>query len=386
MPKISFHSSMSLQRTHAELRSLIPSIPKAELHLHIEGTLSPSLLLTLASRNNVSLPATHTSPEAVSAIYSNLTTINEFLDAYYNATKVLITKRDFHELALSYIRKCAEELGVVHLECFFDPQAHTKRGIPFDTVAGGILDGLSEGKSNHGVDYRLIMCIVREESPESAMEAVRMAASWNEEQIKALTDDRDEHWHHIISGIGLDGGEIGRPPTMWKAAFNLARTLGFKHFCAHGGHDGPADPYVTDLLYSLRIDRIDHGNSCIDDPTLVQQLVERRIPLTICPISEMKWNGITRKTLQKLLSVPNLMISINSDDPAYLQTDILDDYIAAIDIMGVDLANTDLVVKHAAEFASASFKSSWMHPENQSLWRQKVEAAAKGMIAADIKV
>lgn len=277
--------------------ALIDAIPKVELHLHIEGTLEPELAFELAARNGVTLP--YGSVEAMRAAY-DFTDLGSFLDLYYAACDVLVTREDFHDLTVAYLRRAAED-NVRHVEPFFDPQTHTARGIAFDTVIAGILDGLEIGERDFGISSGLILSFLRDLTEQSA-----------EETLSAATP-----WLSRLVAVGLDSAELGNPPEKFAGVFARARGLGLRAV-AHAGEEGGAD-LVERTLDVLGVARIDHGVRAAQDPALVARLVREGVPLTVCPLSNTKlrvFDTMADSTLAELLRA-GARVTINSDDPAY---------------------------------------------------------------------
>jgi len=272
------------------------TLPKAELHLHIEGTLEPELMFELARRNGVRLP--YADAAAVRRAYS-FSNLQSFLDVYYRACSVLIHERDFYELTAAYLTR-ARAQGVRHVEIFFDPQTHTARGVAFETVVGGIGRALTEAR-RAGMTSHLIMCFLRDLSADDAMATL--------EQAFAHTD--------MIFGVGLDSAEVGNPPEKFREVFERATTAGFRAV-AHAGEEGPPD-YIWQALDVLGAERIDHGVRCVEDRRLVQRLDADRIPLTVCPFSNVKLRVVDTLEQHPLATMleHGLCATVNSDDPAY---------------------------------------------------------------------
>ena len=290
------------------VKSFIERLPKAELHLHIEGTLEPELMFDLASRNQVDLP--FKSPEEVKAAYQ-FTDLQSFLDIYYQGSRVLLRDRDFYELTWAYLKK-AREQNIRHAEVFFDPQAHTERGVPIAAVVEGIHHALRNGQRELGISSKLIMCFLRHLSAEHAMETFETALT-----------HRD-----YLAGVGLDSSERGHPPDKFTEVFARARDEGF-FVVAHAGEEGPPE-YVWQALDTLRASRIDHGVRAIEDAALVERLRAERVPLTVCPLSNVKlrvFDSIHEHNLPELLDA-DLCVTINSDDPAYFGGYINENFIA----------------------------------------------------------
>jgi adenosine deaminase len=272
------------------------TLPKAELHLHIEGTLEPELMFELARRNGVRLP--YPDAEAVRRAYS-FTNLQSFLDVYYQACSVLIHERDFYELTAAYLAR-ARDQGVRHAEIFFDPQTHTARGIPLETVVGGIARALA-GAKQRGMTSHLIMCFLRDLSADDAMATLEQAFA-----------HRD-----VIFGVGLDSAEVGHPPEKFRDVFARAADAGFRAV-AHAGEEGPPE-YIWQALDLLGAERIDHGVRCLEDRSLVHRLGADRIPLTVCPFSNVKLRVVDRLEQHPLATMleHGLCATVNSDDPAY---------------------------------------------------------------------
>jgi len=280
-----------------ELSAFIDGLPKAELHLHIEGSLEPELMFALAERNKVAIP--FDSVEAVRAAYS-FSNLQDFLDIYYAGADVLRTEQDFHDLAVAYFERAAADT-VRHAEIFFDPQTHTDRGIPFQVVADGLLSGMAEAQTRLGVSSKLILCFLRHLDEAAAFATLKAA----------------EPWLDRIAGVGLDSSEIGHPPSKFQRAFDAAGALGLKRV-AHAGEEGPPD-YVWQALDLLHIDRMDHGNRSMEDPGLVRRLVGEGMTLTVCPLSNHKLcvvDDLKDHPVPEMLR-QGIRVTLNSDDPAY---------------------------------------------------------------------
>jgi adenosine deaminase len=273
------------------------ALPKAELHLHIEGTFEPELIFALAERNRITLP--YPSVDALRSAYE-FTDLQSFLDLYYAAMNVLRTEADFADLADAYFAR-ARAQGVVHAELFFDPQAHVARGVPFETVIDGLWSAVRQSERRHGVSSKLIMCFLRDRSAESALATLEQALPYG---------DR-------IVAVGLDSAEIGHPPAKFERVFARARAEGWKTV-AHAGEEGPPS-YVWEALDLLHVSRVDHGVRSLEDPLLVARLRDERMPLTVCPLSNVKlrvFDTLRDHTLGKMLD-EGLVATVNSDDPAY---------------------------------------------------------------------
>jgi adenosine deaminase len=303
-----------------EVDALIRTMPKVELHLHIEGTLEPEAAFGFAKRNGVTLP--YSSPEEMRAAY-DFTDLQSFLDLYYAASSVLLTRRDFYDLTWMYLERAVAE-NVRHVEVFFDPQTHTARGVALSSVVRAISCALREARERHGMTSRLIMCFLRDRTEEEAFATLRQA----------------EGYLHLIDGVGLDSGEIGNPPAKFERVFAAAREKGL-HVVAHAGEEGPA-AYVRDSLDLLGAERIDHGVRSMDDPDLVRRLAGDRICLTVCPISNVRLRGVARiedHPLKRMLEA-GLAVTVNSDDPAYFGGYITDNFLAVR--RALDLSATDV--------------------------------------------
>ena len=289
--------------------AFIAGLPKAELHMHIEGSLEPELMFALAERNGVAIP--FDSVEAVRAAYS-FANLQDFLDIYYQGANVLRTERDFQDLATAYFDRVAAD-GVVHAELFFDPQTHTDRGISFDTVMRGLLAGMQDAEARHGISSKLILCFLRHLDEEAAFATLEQARPWLDE----------------IEAVGLDSSELGHPPSKFARVFAAAKALGLK-LVAHAGEEGPP-AYVREALDLLHIDRLDHGNRSLEDAALTDRLVAEQMTLTVCPLSNVKLCNVASidvHPIDRMLKL-GLRATINSDDPAYFGGYIADNYRAA---------------------------------------------------------
>ncbi|NBM14832.1 adenosine deaminase [Streptomyces sp. GC420] len=272
-------------------------IPKAELHLHIEGTLEPELALSLAARNGVDLPYAGTDDLRKAYEFEDL---RSFLDLYYALMAVLRTEADFEELAEAYLARAAAQ-GVRHAEIFFDPQAHTARGLGIGTVIEGLARALDRAPERHGISTRLIMCFLRDEPAASAMETLEAARPYL----------------HLITGIGLDSAEAGNPPSKFREVYEEAARLGLRRV-AHAGEEGPPE-YIGQALDLLGVERVDHGLRCVEDPELVRRLARERVPLTLCPLSNVRLRAVGTLKEHPLphMMAAGLLCTVNSDDPAY---------------------------------------------------------------------
>ncbi|WP_037576434.1 adenosine deaminase [Phaeacidiphilus oryzae] len=273
-------------------------LPKAELHLHIEGTLEPELAFALAGRNGVDLP--YASPEQLRSAY-DFSDLQSFLDLYYQLMDVLRTERDFTELAEEYLARAAAQ-GVRHAEIFFDPQAHTGRGVEIDDVVRGLAAALDGAQERHGISTRLIMCFLRDQPAESALATFEAARPW---------------FGTAIHGVGLDSAEVGNPPGLFREVYDRARDAGLR-LVAHAGEEGGPE-YVREALDVLGVERIDHGIRSMEDPELVKELAERAVPLTVCPFSNVRLrcvDTLAEHPLPAMLEA-GLLVTVNSDDPSY---------------------------------------------------------------------
>jgi len=302
------------------LKALARALPKAELHLHIEGSLEPELLFELAQRNQVEIP--FDSVEAVRQAYE-FSKLQDFLDIYYQGMNVLRTEDDFYDLTYAYLQRVAAD-NVVHAEIFFDPQAHTERGISFDTVMRGITRALGDGERELGVSSYLIMCFLRHLDEADALKTLEQAEPW---------------LAHII-GVGLDSSELGHPPSKFRTVFEKARAAGLK-CVAHAGEEGPPD-YVREALDLLQVDRLDHGNRAMEDAALISRLAQDQITLTVCPLSNLKLcvvHEMTGHPIKAMLQA-GLEATVNSDDPAYFggyMNQNFDSIIEALDLDEQDI-------------------------------------------------
>lgn len=300
----------------SDLDRFITGLPKAELHIHIEGSLEPELMFALAERNKVAIP--FASVEEVRAAYS-FSNLQDFLDIYYAGANVLRTEQDFHDLAAAYFARAAAD-GVVHAEIMFDPQTHTDRGIPFGTVIEGLLSACAAAERDHGITSRLILSFLRHLDEDAAFATLAAA----------------EPWLDRIAAVGLDSSEVGHPPSKFARVFAAARDKGLK-LVAHAGEEGPP-AYVREALDLLRVDRLDHGNRSLDDPALVARLARAGMTLTVCPLSNVKLcvvDEIANHPIDRMLAA-GLHVTVNSDDPAYFGGYVADNYRAVAAGRGLD--------------------------------------------------
>ncbi|MDD1795008.1 adenosine deaminase [Enterovibrio sp. ZSDZ42] len=290
------------------MEDFIRHLPKVELHLHIEGSLEPELMFELAERNNITLPYANVEEAREAYHFHNL---QSFLDIYYQGANVLLTERDFFDLTWAYLMRCKAD-NVMHTEIFFDPQTHTGRGIAFDTAINGIYHALRQGEKELGITSQLIMCFLRHLSEEAAFETL--------EQAKP-------HLHRLV-GVGLDSSELGHPPEKFARVFAEARALGLTTV-AHAGEEGPASN-IYDAIELLHVSRVDHGVQCTQDPALVELLAQTRMPLTVCPLSNIKLRVFDRMEDHNILSLldKGLCVTVNSDDPAFFGGYMNDNFLA----------------------------------------------------------
>ncbi|MCU6434185.1 adenosine deaminase [Undibacterium sp. Jales W-56] len=329
-----------------DLHDFIRGLPKAELHLHIEGSLEPELMFALAQRNAVKLP--YASVEEVRAAY-NFSDLQSFLDLYYAGAAVLQTEQDFYELTMAYIERALAD-NVRHVELFFDPQTHTARGIRTEIVFAGIARALREARAAHDFSGSMILCFLRHLSEEDAFAALAAALP--------LRDQYADLWN----GIGLDSAEVGNPPEKFAGVFQQCQELGFR-LVAHAGEEGPP-AYIHSALEVLQIERIDHGVRAEEDPALMQKLVQTQMPLTVCPLSNLKLCVVTdlrQHNLARMLRA-GLCVTINSDDPAYFGGYMTTNFIATADALALTREELIQLAKNSfcASFAAAEQKQQWL--------------------------
>ena len=315
------------------MKDLITQLPKAELHLHIEGSLEPELMFALAQKNTIALP--YQTIEEVKRAY-NFTSLQSFLDIYYAGANVLINESDFFDLTWAYLLTCKAQ-NVVHAEIFFDPQTHTKRGIAFETVVRGITKALQKAESELGISSFLIMCFLRHLSEEEAFKTL--------EQSLPFKDN--------IIGVGLDSSEVGHPPSKFKRVFEASAKEGYK-IVAHAGEEGDSS-YIWEAINLLHVNRIDHGIRCDEDAKLVDLLIEKQIPLTVCPLSNVKLKAVNHMhehNIVKLLH-KGVLVTINSDDPAYFGGYVNANYEAVVHSLHVNK-------EELKTLAINSFKASFL--------------------------
>lgn len=326
-------------------------LPKAELHVHVEGTLEPELMFELARRNGLALP--HPSVEAVRAAY-RFTDLQSFLDLYYGGMAGLRTAQDFYDLTRAYVQRSVAQ-GVRHAELFFDPQAHTERGVAFEAVLDGIESALDEARRVHGMTSLLILCFLRHLPAESAMAALEQAAPHRER----------------IAAVGLDSSELGHPPSKFRHVFARAKELGLPAV-AHAGEEGPPE-YIRQALDLLGVKRVDHGVRCLEDDELVKRLVDEQIPLTVCPLSNVKlrvFDTLADHTLGELID-RGLRVTVNSDDPAYFGGYVADNMLECQRHLG--LSREQLV-----GLARNSISSSFLDDDDQRRLQGEIDAYVAG--------
>ncbi|MGW1158121.1 adenosine deaminase [Streptomyces sp. NPDC002513] len=324
-------------------------LPKAELHLHIEGTLEPELAFELAARNAVALPYADTDDLRKAYAFEDL---QSFLNLYYELMAVLRTERDFEDLAHAYLERAAAQ-GVRHAEIFFDPQAHIARGVPLGTVVEGLWRALGRSEEDHGVSTQLIMCFLRDESADSAMDTLRAA----------------EPYLDRIVGVGLDSAEVGHPPAAFREVYEAAAALGLRRV-AHAGEEGPPE-YITEALDVLGIERVDHGLRALEDPALVERLVRERVPLTLCPLSNVRLRAVDALADHPLPAMldAGLLCTVNSDDPAYFGGYVGDTFHAVREALGLSR-------ERMRELARNSFVASFLDHDEERRARYLAEVDA----------
>ncbi|MFL6845138.1 MAG: adenosine deaminase [Allosphingosinicella sp.] len=328
-----------------DLNAFIAGLPKAELHMHIEGSLEPELMFELARRNRVEIP--FRSVEEVRAAYS-FSNLRDFLDIYYQGAAVLQTEEDFRDLASAYFDRAAAD-SVTHSEIFFDPQTHTDRGIPFGVAMKGLLAGMAEAEQRHGLTSKLILCFLRHLDEDAAFATLREA----------------EPWLDRIEAVGLDSSELGHPPEKFARVFAAAAERGLKRV-AHAGEEGPPD-YVLQALDVLHVDRLDHGNRSMEDPALVERLAREHMTLTVCPLSNLKLCVVSDLAAHPiaLMLAAGLRATINSDDPAYFGGYVNDNYRAVASLLDRDALAT---------LARNSFEGSFLGEDEKAAQIERLDA------------
>lgn len=327
-------------------RELIQSLPKAELHVHIEGTFEPELMFEIAQRNQVDIP--YASVDDLKKAY-DFHNLQSFLDIYYAGANVLLHEQDFYDLTYAYFQKCKED-NVVHTEIFFDPQTHTDRGVAFETVINGIERACQDAKKNLGISSYLIMCFLRHLSEEAAFETLAQAKPYQDK----------------IIGVGLDSSEVGHPPSKFERVFSEAKAQGYL-IVAHAGEEGPPE-YIWEALDLLKVNRIDHGVRSEEDEKLMARLIAEKMPLTVCPLSNLKLcviDDMQQHNIKRLLD-QGVNVMVNSDDPAYFGGYMNDNFYAITDAL--DLSSQDI-----RQLALNSFQASFLPESEKMQWLEKVE-------------
>jgi len=330
----------------SNIKKLIAELPKAELHLHIEGSLEPELMFKLAKRNDLKLP--YSSIEEIKQAY-NFSQLQDFLDIYYAGMSVLITEQDFYDLTMEYLKKCHAQ-NVKHVEIFFDPQGHTERCVSFSTAIFGINNALRDGLKNFGISYKTIMCFLRHLSEEDAFKIL--------EQAKAHIE--------LIDGVGLDSSEMGNPPSKFKNVFAAAKKMGLK-LVAHAGEEGPPS-YVEEALSLLKIDRLDHGNRAMESAELIEKLKRDQIALTVCPLSNLKLcvvEDLSKHPIRAMLE-QGLLATINSDDPSYFGGYINENFFAIQEKLNLSQNEIVTLIKNG-------FTGSFLSPQEKNNYLEEID-------------
>jgi adenosine deaminase len=335
-----------ISRSH--LLALLQAAPKAELHIHIEGSLEPELIFELAARNGIRLPYENVEALRKAYAFSNL---QSFLDVYYAGASVLITEADFDAMAWAYFRRAAHD-NVVHCEIFFDPQTHTARGIDMGVVIRGLDAAARRAEAELGLSVRLILCFLRHLDEGDALATLEAALPYRDKFV----------------GVGLDSSEMGHPPEKFARVFAKARELGL-HLVAHAGEEGPP-AYIWSALDVLRVQRIDHGVRCVEDPALVERLARERVPLTVCPLSNVKlrvFDDLGRHNIPALLAA-GLCVTVNSDDPAYFGGYVNDNFVQLFESL------PQLTARDAYTLLRNSFEGSFVDDEDKALWIEELDS------------
>jgi len=328
-----------------DIINYINKIPKSELHLHIEGSLEPELMFKLSKRNKIEIP--FKSIEEIKSAY-NFSNLDSFLKIYYQGSNVLITEEDFFDLTWEYILRCKQD-NIVHTEIFFDPQSHTERGIKFNTIINGIDKALKKANSEFGITSKIIMCFLRHLEEESCFDILKQALNHKDK----------------IVGVGLDSSEKGNPPQKFKNLFEAAIKEGFVTV-AHAGEEGPPE-YIWDSLNLLKVKRIDHGVQCLKDKKLVETLIKKNIPLTVCPLSNIKlcvFDKLENHNLKKMLD-KGLRVMVNSDDPAYFGGYLNTNLIETTKALNLSFEDVKILIQN-------SFKSSFLDESTKNSWLSKI--------------
>ncbi len=346
VPRVSAH----------DLPQLLCRMPKAELHIHIEGSLEPELMFALAQRNGLGLPYADVAAVRAAYAFSNL---QSFLDIYYAGAAVLLQEQDFYDLAWAYLERAAAD-HVVHAEIFFDPQTHTQRGVAMATVIGGLQRACTDARARLGVDAALLLCFLRHLSEDAAFETLDQALPYRDAFI----------------GVGLDSSEVGHPPEKFERVFARCRELGL-HVVAHAGEEGPP-AYVWSALDTLHAERIDHGVQAVHDTQLLQRLAREQVPLTVCPLSNVKlrvFPDLGQHNMARLLDA-GLLATVNSDDPAYFGGYVNDNFLQLF-------AATGMGAEQAYVLAANSFKASFVPQALRDAWVQELQQTFIRFAAAD---
>jgi adenosine deaminase len=333
--------------TAQTLPDLLRAMPKAELHIHIEGSLEPELIFALAQRNGVSLPYANVAELRAAYAFTNL---QSFLDLYYAGASVLLHEQDFYDMAWAYFERAAAD-HVVRAELFFDPQTHTARGVPMGTVIEGLHRACQDAQTKLGISADLILCFLRHLSEDEAIETLQAALPWRDRFI----------------GVGLDSSEVGHPPEKFARVFAQARAWGL-HVVAHAGEEGPP-AYIWSALDVLQVERIDHGVQAIHDPALMQRLAQSRMPLTVCPLSNLKlcvFGGLEDHNLKQMLDA-GICVTINSDDPAYFGGYLNENYLQTFAALGLN-------AQHAHTLAANSLQASFASDADKARWLRELDA------------
>jgi adenosine deaminase len=336
------------------LSQFVAGLPKAELHIHIEGSLEPELIFALAQRNGVSLP--YPSVEALRAAYA-FTNLQSFLDIYYAGASVLLHEQDFYDMAWAYFQRAHAD-GVIHAELFFDPQTHTERGVPMAAVIDGLKRACDQAERDLGLRAELILCFLRHLDEAAALETLEQA---------------HPHLNKLI-GVGLDSSEVGHPPEKFARVYAKARELGL-HAVAHAGEEGPP-AYIWSALDVLKVERIDHGVQSLQDPLLIERLVRDRVPLTVCPLSNVKlcvFGSLAQHNLKQMLDA-GVVVTINSDDPAYFGGYLNENFLQTVQAL-------NLSADDARKLAANSFEASFASPERKLGYQQRLDAYCQGFAA-----
>lgn len=328
-----------------DLTAFVRALPKAELHLHLEGSLEPEMMFALAKRNKVAIPFADV--EAVRAAY-DFSNLQDFLDIYFQGSNVLLHEQDFYDLTHAYLQRVNQD-GVRHVEVFFDPQGHTDRGVPFDVVIGGIDRALRDAKATMAISSKLILCFLRHLDEESAFKTLQQAEPYLDRFV----------------GVGLDSSEVGFPPANFARVFAKAGEMGL-HKVAHAGEEGPPE-YVYEALDILKIERIDHGNRALEDEKLIQRIARDNIALTVCPLSNLKLCVVPDLKIHPLKRMLDLGVraTVNSDDPAYFGGYVLHNYVQVA--LALNLSQQDLITLARNSFLGSFLSDSEQHPHLEAI-------------------